>query len=426
MNEKLAEKSTNKSPISGNKFALPVLLAASMLTLMGGAAVAPALPKMAQYFSNMENAEYLLSFMVTLPSLAIALSSPFMGILADKYGKNKLLIISLALFSFSGVSGAYLESLEIILAGRFILGIAIGGMTICATSLITDYYTDPAKRHKIYGMQSAAMGIGCLVLEGGGGGLAEFSWRYPFFIYLLALPIMLGAFSLQEPAKNSIPKNESKLSTSKNELKIGSIAFVYFAMFLAMTLMFIVPSKGPFLFAERGITSSLVAGLILGVMGVANTGAALLQVRLSDYLGEMERCALGIGLTGLGLFLLSINSMPAIAAGAAIVGIGTGVVQPTLISWIGLLSPQHLRGRIFGGLTSILFLGQFASSMLMQPLIGSGISLGDTIGYFGMIGIAAAVIMVAGKTVAGKIKDLNPGFDTNVFQSKNVVYDEED
>lgn len=420
------EQATDRSPITSSKFALPVLLAASMLTLMGGAAVAPALPKMAQYFSNVENAEYLLSFMVTLPSLTIALSSPFMGIFADKYGKKKLLIISLLLFSLSGVTGAYFESLEAILSGRFVLGIAIAGIMICATSLITDYYTDPVKRHKIYGMQAAAMGLGGLILETGGGGLAEFSWRFPFFIYLLGLPIMFGAFSLLEPAKHHIQVNENETTNSKSELKVGPIAFVYFAMFIAMTLMFSVPAKGPFLFTESGITSSLIGGILLGLLGISSTVAALAQVQISKYLDELMRCALGIGLTGLGLFIMSNGNMGAIVTGVVIAGIGTGIVQPTLIHWIGLLSPHHLRGRIFGGLTSVLFLGQFASALAMQPLLGNGISLGDTFGYFGLIGVAVAVIMIAGRIVTGKIKNITLELDTNIIHSENMAYDEDD
>lgn len=423
----MKNQAIDKNPISSSKLALPILLAASMITLMGGAAVAPALPKMAQYFSNIENVEYLLAFMVTLPSLAIALSSPFMGIIADKYGKKKLLIISLLLFSLSGVTGAYFDSLESILAGRFVLGIAIAGIMICATALITDYYADPAKRQKIYGMQAAAMGFGGLVLETGGGGLAEFSWRYPFFIYLIALPIMFGAFSLLEPAKHQTHLNNEHESTGqKNELKIGAIAFVYFIMFIAMVLMFAVPSKGPFLFTESGITSSLIAGVLLGLLGMASMGAALCQVQISKYLDELMRCALGIGFTGLGLFLMANGTMIAIVAGVVIAGIGTGVIQPTLIHWIGLLSPNHLRGRIFGGLTSIIFLAQFVSPIIMQPLLENGISLASAFGYFGLAGVAIGIIIVAGGIIMGQSKNITPGLDTSLVHLEKSVYDEDE
>lgn len=423
----MKNQATN-NPISGNELALPILLAASMITLMGGAAVAPALPKMAQYFSNIENAEYLLAFMITLPSLAIALSSPFMGIIADKYGKKKLLIFSLLLFSLSGVTGAFFDSLESILSGRFVLGIAIAGIMICATALITDYYTDPAKRQKVFGMQAAAMGFGGLILETGGGGLAEFSWRYPFFIYLIALPIMFGAFSLLEPAKHQTQVNQNKNETANpnSKLKIGAIAFVYFIMFIAMVLMFAVPSKGPFLFFESGITSSLITGVLLGLMGMASMGVALCQVKISKYLDELMRCALGIGSTGLGLFLMANGSMATIVAGVVFVGIGMGVSQPTLTHWIGLLSPQHLRGRIFGGLTSIIFLAQFVSPIIMQPLLENGISLASAFGYFGLAGVAIGIIIVAGGIVMRQSKNITMGLDTSVAHLENAVYSEDE
>lgn len=61
---------------------LIVILSASMLTIMGSAAVAPALPGMLEYFADVPNAGLLVSLVVTLPALGIIISSPFIGILA--------------------------------------------------------------------------------------------------------------------------------------------------------------------------------------------------------------------------------------------------------------------------------------------------------------------------------------------------------
>ena len=94
---------------------LIVILSASMLTIMGAAAIAPALPEMLEYFADVPDAGLLVSMVVTLPALGIIISSPFIGILADRYSRKKMLMISLAIFAIVGATGAVLTSLYLIL-----------------------------------------------------------------------------------------------------------------------------------------------------------------------------------------------------------------------------------------------------------------------------------------------------------------------
>ena len=58
-----------KNTFVPTKWTLLFLLLAAMLTLMGGAAVAPALPLISAVFSD--SPEYLASMIITLPSLAV-------------------------------------------------------------------------------------------------------------------------------------------------------------------------------------------------------------------------------------------------------------------------------------------------------------------------------------------------------------------
>ena len=52
-------------------------------------------------------------------------------------------------------------------------------------------------------------------------------------------------------------------------------------------------------------------------------------------------------------------------------GLGIGLLMPTANLWVMLLAPAHLRGRLIGNLTTAMFLGQFFSPILIQPLINS-------------------------------------------------------
>ena len=137
------------------KVALLTLLLASMLILMGAAAVAPALKPISQAFP--EISVFKVSLVVTLPALAVAITGFGVGYLADRFGIVKIYLCSLIIFVVAGTSGYYLDTFESILAVRFVLGIGIAGISLATTGLIAEYYTG-ADRAKVIGYQSAAMG----------------------------------------------------------------------------------------------------------------------------------------------------------------------------------------------------------------------------------------------------------------------------
>lgn len=163
---------------SSAKGAIVTLVLVSMLNVMGGAAVAPALPAMSQAFPD--SSETTVSLIITLPSLAVAICGLFVGMVADCIGKARTLIASLAVFTLAGLSGLFLPTLELILVGRFIMGIGIAGIATSSAALVAERFDDNT-RAKMYGWQSAASGISVLVLETTGvcfplsGGESRFS-----------------------------------------------------------------------------------------------------------------------------------------------------------------------------------------------------------------------------------------------------------
>jgi MFS family permease len=50
-------------------------------------------------------------------------------------------------------------------------------------------------------------------------------------------------------------------------------------------------------------------------------------------------------------------------------GLGFGLFMPNINIMLTKLAPEHVRGRIVGGLTTCLFLGQFISPIAAQPFI---------------------------------------------------------
>lgn len=244
------------------RWTLVFLLLSSMMILMGGAAVAPALPAISQAFPDASEA--LIAMIITLPALAIACTGFFIGAAVDKFGRLPVLTISLIIFTFAGASGFFLPTLPAILAGRIILGIGIAGIISSTTALITDYYNGPC-RVRVLGYQAAAMGIGVLILDTSGGLLAGISWRTAFLIYGIGLFILIGTLiTMKEPARE---KTVSNRDTPKVRVPAAPIALIYGTLFIGMTLFFQMPTKFPYLVAGFTADSAIISGILLGVMG---------------------------------------------------------------------------------------------------------------------------------------------------------------
>lgn len=396
-------KDERKKHTSGNG-KLVFLILSSMMTLMGGAAVAPALPKISAYFAGYP--ETSVAMIITLPSLAIVLTGWLVGMICDRTGKVRLLAIFLAVFALLGVSGAYLGSLELILVGRTLLGIAIAGIMTTTTALISEYYSG-SERVRAIGYQSAAMGFGAIVLEISGGFLASFGWRETFLIYLIALLFIPGVFlTMEEPKKDT---RVSKMAEGPgadggaSRLPFGTLSAIYIAIFSIMLIFYTLPTKLPYLLLDDGITSTVITGALLGIPGLVIVFSSLSCSRLYSRFSRQTVIAAGFFIAALGFFVIGlVSNLAPVVCGLVCIGIGQGFVITTLVNWLCSVAPASRCGTLFGVYSMFLYLGQFVSAFAAQPLIDAGgtyaaVFLFD--GIYGVVIAAAFAFFAVGKKV---------------------------
>ncbi len=359
------------TPFKPSRWTLLFLMLASTLIFMGAAAVAPALPLISEVFPDASEAT--VSLIITLPALAIALTGLFIGVLSDKIGRIPILVASLAVFSIAGSSGYYLTSLYAILVGRFILGISIAGITCATTALIIDYYSGIA-RARVLGYQAAAMGVGVLILETSGGCLAGISWRAAFLIYLIGVFILAGVlFTMQEPVRQKV--EEVKKATFDETFPVFLLLLGYVTLFLGNVLFFLTPIKFPYLIANMdaarvlGENTALTSGIFLGIMGCSTSLVGLFFWRVAGRLHRytiltLSFISFGIGLCGLGF----AASLVTVGFSVIFVGMGAGLLAPTISNWIASITPKQFVGRAMGGYSVALNLGQFVSTLAIVPV----------------------------------------------------------
>lgn len=351
------------------KLTLVAILLSSMLILMGGAAVAPALNEIKLAFPGQD---FMTSLIITLPSLAVAIVGYAVGLAADRFGKVKVLFLALAIFIVAGVASYWLPTLESILVARFILGIGIAGITSTVTALIAEYYGG-IQRVKVLSYQSAAMGIGVLILEFTGGTLAEISWRTPFLVYLIGIPILIMAIlSMREPRMSEHDKDEiadivAHEKFRKADYKI--VALCYVSIFFCMNLVFLLPTSIPIVLSGLGVSSSIV-GLFLGFHGVANAVFSILYRRITARIPPFRILGLGFLCMGVGFAVLILwPSVPLAIFTLIITGVGVGMIVPSLVNTLAGEVTGSNSGSIMGGYGTCLNFGQFAISLLSVPLL---------------------------------------------------------
>src|SRR5215470_18124588 len=74
-----------------------------MLPMMAIVALMPVVPAIAENFKDMPNIMTWAPLVLSAPGLCIALVSPYAGYLVDRFGRRKLLIVTMILYGAGGM-----------------------------------------------------------------------------------------------------------------------------------------------------------------------------------------------------------------------------------------------------------------------------------------------------------------------------------
>jgi EmrB/QacA subfamily drug resistance transporter len=164
---------------SRQKTALSIAVLSSFLTPFMGSSLNIALPSMGREFSM--NA-VLISWVATAYLLSAAILLIPFGKLADMYGRKRIFLSGMIIFTFSSLLGALATSGTIMLLSRIIQGIGSTMIFGTAMAILTAVFP-PGERGKAIGLNSASVYLGLSLGPFIGGLLTEhFGWRSIFWI----------------------------------------------------------------------------------------------------------------------------------------------------------------------------------------------------------------------------------------------------
>ena len=263
----------------------------------------------------------LIQLILTLPALMITLFSPLMGYLADRFGRKPLLLMMLSIYGLAGGAGFLIDSVNLLLASRALMGIAVAGILSISTTLVGDYFDGP-ERVRFLGLQSSCMALGGVVFINLGGLLSDWSWRGPFLLYLT------GVFDCLMPGRcsrrlSSRAMRRQAASTRRSRSTICAPGLPDLAGMLSMMMFYMFPAQLPFLLSEQGEVSGLAIGIALSTAAFTASIVSFCYGYYKPFLSVMTIYIAGFVLAALGFMVVGLTQSYAMAiVGAAISGLG--------------------------------------------------------------------------------------------------------
>ena len=168
---------------------LAVLLAAGISFALSQTIVLPALSVLGEQYGASATAT---SWVVTAYLLSASVSTPIVGKLGDVHGKGRVLTVVLVLFAVGGLVNALAGSIELVIAGRVLQGVAAGVFPL-SFGIIRDTFP-PERVPGAISLISSVFGVGAGIGLPLSGVIVDHTHpSVVFWISLVAVPAAVGA-----------------------------------------------------------------------------------------------------------------------------------------------------------------------------------------------------------------------------------------
>ncbi len=323
------------------------------IDLLGFGILIPILPTFATKVLHVD--ETAIGIAIAIYSFVQFLFNPIFGKLSDKHGRKPVITFCLFLNAIGYIIFAFTHTYFILLVGRIIAG--IGGSSVSVAQAYIADVTTKEDRAKGMGLIGAAFGLGFVFGPLMGGILSKYGYEITGFASAAfsTAAFLLTIFALPEShhKRNKEIKIGKKLFDTDAFKKIlsspdlGTLVIINFIQTFSIAITYMT-------FALLGYKvygfSDMQNGLVLGIVGLvgAIVQGGLIRI-LSKHISDLKLVVLGSIFMALGLGLLPFGgNLLGISLIAVILALGTGVLQPTLLSIISKVATENNQGITLG------------------------------------------------------------------------------
>ncbi|MBZ9646850.1 MFS transporter [Sphingobium sp. 3R8] len=350
--------------LTGFSLLLPITLSTMAIVLL-----APILPQLLADFSTVPAHEYWVPMILTIPALCVAFFSPLAGMLGDRFGRRRLLLLAFLLYALVGIAPIFLHSLPAILLSRVGVGLAEAAIMVLSTTMIGDYYKGAA-RDKWLAAQTAFASLSALLFFNLGGQLGAFGWRTPFWAYASALVMFALVLRFTWEPRGDAAARATVVGDGN-----GWAGFPWrrMAMILAITVygsvfFYTVQIQASSGLHALGLSDPARIGFLTSVASIGVPLGTFLYSRIGRWpIGRL--LLLEFALLAAGFCVMGLAHAPAgFLIGCFLNQLGAGLLLPTLLVWAMSLLSFEIRGRGAGLWQSAFAFGQFLSPVIVTLL----------------------------------------------------------
>jgi MFS family permease len=354
---------TGEIPVRGRAEVLTALCITGFGCFINLYATQPLLPQFRHFFRA---SELLVSFTVSAPVLAVALTASMIGLLADAVGRKRVIVAAMLCLTLPTALAGTAANLSQLIVWRFLQGLFTAGILA-----VTIAYISEESPVRSVGSTMATYVTGTVI--GGFAGRfiaglssARYGWRPPFVI--LAAITFAGALAvwwLLPRSKRFVRQRNIAQALrpmcmhlwNPQLLATYAVGFnVLFCMVGTFTYVNFYLADKPFFLGPTALASIFVVYLI-GAVITPPAGYIM------DRIGHRRVLIGAVGMSAIGMVLTLIHSVPVIIAGLALEASGVFTCQSASSTHVGKAA-HEARSSAAGLYVSFYYLGGLAGSIL--------------------------------------------------------------
>lgn len=369
--------------------------------VMAGAIVAPILPAI---ITGLQIDPSLGSSLVSVHFITVAIATPLLGIVADRCGQRRLLLISLIAYACVGMAGGLMQQIWPLFILRGLLGIASGGVVAAGLGLVGTLYQGET-RTQVIGYVATTITLANIIYPLLGGAVGLLNWRWTFALYGIGIPL---AFWVRWSGRsyttaNAVVSVVTEGTTATNVVGLNNTQHIrqlltqlptlglLIGLMVSTGTVYAVIAYLPLYLKTTIGAGMLVSGILLALQAIGAAWISAVGMRpLVGRFGNLGSIGLGLGVMAAMLMLLpNLQQLFLIGIVAIMFGMGFGLVTPNLYDALAKVAPAELQSSILATGTGAGFFGQFLS-----PIV-----LGIVLAHFGLPGVfytAATVNLLLG------------------------------
>ena len=337
------------------------ILSMSLLTVMAGAAIAPALGIIKAHFSSAP--DLLVQLIVSIPALLIIITNILFLQLSRRLRTRTIATTGLLLYVVAGAGCFFVDNIYVLLLMRALLGISVGLIMPLSTGLLA-YYFPPEEQARLMGLSAAMNQMGGVVATLLAGLLATIEWNYAFLVYLLGLIAVVMVLLWLPDAQLGRGNKHGAPFQPRQLLKFHPSVT---GMLLLMILFFIFPTNFAIIASKQtALSSNAITMIMVGLDVVAFFVGLAFGGLMHQFRMVIKYFAPVFFIAGYASY--THGSLPMILIGSMLVGIATGVGVPYLNTIASIKGGRDSATTVMPLLSAALYLGQFVSPLIVMPM----------------------------------------------------------